>query len=832
MKQIELLAPVGDFECLKAAVQNGADSVYLGSNLFSARAAATNFDVDELEDAIRYCALRNVHTHLALNTLIKDTEFTDAIALAKKAYEFGIDALIVQDMGLAQYLMKVFPDLPIHASTQMTIHNLEGVKQLEELGFSRAVLARELSLEEIEYICKNTDLEIETFIHGALCISYSGQCLFSSMVGARSGNRGKCAQPCRLPYTLIEKPANASVRLFTKPHRANSEKVLDSGYILSPKDLCGLEFLPALIEAGVTCFKIEGRLKNPDYVATVTRIYRKYIDKVLNGADYIIEEPDRKELMQVFNRGGFSTGHLNSLPNTNLICKEKANNMGLYVGNVANYNKAKGHISLILNEKLAIGDTITFKQEPTKYTISELMVGKTNVPTADVGTKVTIGRMKGKIYIGDKIYKLTSKTLSENSRASYANCENRKLPLKCELVIKEGKPITMQVSSYHINHPLYKKMKLTIQSNIVPEKATNTPITKERIMSQISKTKNTPFVFKEIDIDLDGNLHIPSISSLNELRRMALSKVEDFIITNKRRTTNFNMNKWKKYSYSDKHSVVEEKKDTLKDISLLLNILNPEYDYTTLDLQNVTRIYIPFKYFIDKENHDKILNFFSAHCDVYIYMPPIIRNNYKNVIMHHLEEILEHYHIKGFVVSNIGDFTFLEKYTDSYELIGNYTFNAFNSDSLSVYHNLGISKLTLSPESTIDDIERFAQIDIPTEIIVYGNTPVMTTQYCFLGGSNKCYPNCKMKCHTPNKYYLRDRLGLEFRVLPDNLQTISTIYNSKTTCITHIQPDATSYRIDILDEPIEEINHIIMAALKGEKLEGKQYTYGNLYREV
>ena len=832
MKQIELLAPVGDFECLKAAVQNGADSVYLGSNLFSARAAATNFDIDELERAINYCALRNVHTHLALNTLIKDTEFADAVNLARKAYEFGIDALIVQDMGLAKYLMKAFPDLPIHASTQMTIHNLEGVKQLEELGFSRAVLARELSLEEIEYICKNTNLEIETFIHGALCICYSGQCLFSSMVGARSGNRGKCAQPCRLPYTLVEKPANASVKLFAKPHRASSEKVLDSGYILSPKDLCGLEFLPALIEAGVTCFKIEGRLKNPDYVATVTRIYRKYIDKVLNKEDYIIEEQDKKDLMQVFNRGGFSTGHLDSLPNTDLICKEKANNMGLYVGNVANYNKAKGHISLILNEKLAIGDTITFKQEPTKYTISELMVDKSNVPSANVGTKVTIGRMKGRIYIGDKIYKLTSKTLSENAHSSYTNCENCKLPLRCELVIKEGKPITMQVSSYHINHPLYKKMKLTIQSNIIPDVATNTPITKERIIAQISKTKNTPFVFKEIDVDLDGNLHIPSISSLNELRRMALSKVEDFIITNKRRNTNFDMNKWKKYSLSGSSAVKNEEADTSKDISLLLNILNPEFDYTTLDVQNVARIYIPFKYFIDKESYDSILKFFSTHCDMYIYMPPIIRNNYKNVIMHHLEEILQRYNIKGFVVSNVGDFSFLEKYTNSYELIANYTFNVFNSDSLYVYNNLGINRLTLSPESTIDDVEGFSHISIPKEMVVYGNTPVMTTQYCFLGSSNKCYPNCKMKCHTPNKYYLRDRLGLEFRVLPDNLQTISTVYNSKTTSITHIQPDVTSYRVDILDEPIEKINNIIIAALRGEKLEGKQYTYGNLYREV
>ena len=185
-KRIELLSPVGDFECLKAAVQNGADSVYFGGNLFNARASANNFDLKELKKAIDYCTVRNVNTHLTLNTLIKDNEFEDAVSLALEAYKLGIDAIIVQDLGLAQYLIKNFPDLPIHASTQMSIHNLEGVKELEKLGFKRAVLARELSVQEIQYICKNSNIEIETFIHGALCISYSGQCLFSSIVGGRS----------------------------------------------------------------------------------------------------------------------------------------------------------------------------------------------------------------------------------------------------------------------------------------------------------------------------------------------------------------------------------------------------------------------------------------------------------------------------------------------------------------------------------------------------------------------------------------------------------------------------------------------------------------------
>ena len=271
MNNIELLVPVGDFDCLKAAVQNGADAVYLGSSNFNARNSATNFDIDELEKAIDYAHLRNVQVHLTLNTLIKNNEFSDAVALAKEVYELGIDSIIVQDLGLACFLINNFPDLPIHASTQMTCHNLIGAQYLEKLGFKRIVLSRELSLSEIEYIKSNISAEVEVFVHGALCISYSGQCLYSSLIGGRSGNRGKCAQGCRLPYELLE-----------------NDKTIDKGYLLSPRDLSALEILPKLLKTNIDSLKIEGRMKSPEYVATVTRIYRKYLDKIINNENYIV----------------------------------------------------------------------------------------------------------------------------------------------------------------------------------------------------------------------------------------------------------------------------------------------------------------------------------------------------------------------------------------------------------------------------------------------------------------------------------------------------------------------------------------------------------------
>ena len=817
--EVELLSPVGDFECLKAAVQNGANSVYFGGNLFNARASASNFDYDGLEKAINYCALRNVKTHLTLNTLIKDSEFEDAVLLAKKAYELGIDALIVQDVGLAQFLMKLFPDLPIHASTQMTIHNLEGVQELEKFGYSRAVLSRELSIQEIEYICANSNIEIETFIHGALCISYSGQCFFSSMVGGRSGNRGRCAQPCRLPYELIEK-----------------EKIIDKGYLLSPRDLCALDFIPSLIEAGVKCFKIEGRLKSPEYVATVTRIYRKYIDLYESGKEYKVDEKDVTELKQIFNRGGFSSGHLSTKANHDLIYKEKPNNMGLYVGNVAGYNKLKGHVKLLLNENLAIGDNINFEKENTKYTISELMLNNSNVPNAKVGNKVVIGRMKGNIHIGDKIYKLSSKTQMDNAHNSYMS-EHVKLPVKCNITIKKGEPVVMEAAIYGLSDKLYKNISTKIISNLVPEKAINAPITKERIISQIKKTGDTPFEFEEINISMDNDIFIPSIKDLNEIRRMALLKLENMIIAKVKRISQFSEDDLDGIYTKDQSSSLNKMKiveEPRKNIAIYLNVIQPEFDYSKLSKKYISSVYIPLRFFMRKE-YAEALETITSNFKTYIYMPAIIKANYKNVIKHGLEDFIDKFNISGFVVSSLGDFVLLEKYKKKYEFIGNFSLNSFNVNTINIYHNLGIKRVTLSPELNLHDIENIVSIEnghMPLELIVYGNMPIMKMNYCLLGVSNKCYPTCKMRCSTSNTYYLRDRLGFQFRILPDNVQTVTTIFNSKTTCITHIDTGINSLRIDLLDETIDEINSIAEAAFKGNKLEGKQYTYGNLNRDV
>lgn len=816
MTKVELLAPVGDWNCLKAAVQNGADAVYFGVEQFNARMYAANFNVEDMKQVIEYCKLRNVKTNLTLNTLLENYEFDNAVDLAKEAYKTGVDAIIVQDLGLAKYLIDNIPGLPIHASTQMTVHNLQGVLKLEKLGFDRVVLSRELSCEEIEYICKNCKVEIETFIHGALCICYSGQCLFSSVVGGRSGNRGKCAGPCRLPYELISENAETHER-----------KSIDKGYLLSTKDLCGIAYLPRLVQAGVKCFKIEGRMKSPEYVATVTRIYRKYIDMVLNNYDFIIDEKDINDLMQVFNRGGFSDGHLDSKHNRNLIFPEKPSNMGIYLGTIKKYNSNKGHITLQLEEDLELGDSISVSNEASKYLVSELMIKNVNQKKVSANTEVTIGRMKGNIKVGDKVYRISSKALSDFAKASYDNCENKKIPLNCTVTIKKNTPISMEISTNKNTcyNELYSSIYVKEISNMIPIDALKTPISVERVVKQISKTTNTPFSFENITVLLDDGLYVPSISTLNELRRTALEKVEQEILSRAKRTL-------LDLSKKSKESITYTPNVKNPEISVLFRQLELDFDYTKLDKEKITNIYVSLELFISKK-YSKIISYFSDNYNLYIYVPSIIKTNYKNIALSTIEQAVMIYNIKGFIVSNIGDFELLKKYSKDYEFIGNYTLNVFNNNTMEEYRKLGLSRITLSRELNQELIkEMLANANINTEMIVYGNLPLMASSYCFLGETNKCYPDCGTNCKKNNKYYLKDRLGFNFRVVPNSIETVTLICNSKTLSVSTKDLPVNFVRLDILDESINEINEAVDKAYNREKLEGLQYTNGNLYREV
>ncbi|MBR2452866.1 MAG: U32 family peptidase [Clostridia bacterium] len=336
MRKVELLAPAGNFECLVAAVQSGADAVYFAGKSFGARNFADNFDRDELKKAVDYCHLRSVNAYVTVNTLVLDSEMEELCDYLRFLSAAGVDAIIVQDMGVLELAREIVPDLPIHASTQMTIHNIEGVKFLEKMGVKRVVLSRELSAREIKEISENTSAELEVFIHGALCMSYSGQCLFSSMIGGRSGNRGKCAQPCRLPYSI------------------NNSR--DKAFFLSLKDLMGINYLDELSRNGVLSFKIEGRMKGAAYVAAVVGVYRKYID----DPDSVTAD-DIKILESIFNRGGYTDGYLSENQGKDMFAPHKPDNP--YLKETLGLEKEL--LSVIKNEsrKIKISGKAIFKNE-------------------------------------------------------------------------------------------------------------------------------------------------------------------------------------------------------------------------------------------------------------------------------------------------------------------------------------------------------------------------------------------------------------------------------------------------------------------------------------
>lgn len=626
--------------------------------------------------------------------------------------------------------------------------------------------------------------------------------------------------PCRLPYELIE-----------------NNKSIDSGYLLSPRDLCSLEHIPDFINSGVDCLKIEGRMKAPEYVATVTRIYRKYIDLALSNQPYIVDENDKKELMQAFNRGMSSSGHLEKEANRDFIFKEKPNNMGLFLGIVQKYNKSKGLITLKLKENIKIGDTISLQNEDGSYTISELMSDGKNITKTQIDQTVTIGRMKGNINLGDKIYKMSSKELLTKAQKSYKT-ENKKIPLTCTVTIKKNEPISILVTSSS-KLDVYKKLNISCKLDCLPVEAKNKPLDQNTIIRQLSKTTSTPYEFTKININLEENLFLPKLSALNELRRTALQKVEDYAISkiHKNIKTDFKDDLSTNPSLESMRDFAKENinfENKFTKLSLLLNILNTEFDYSKLE--DVDNLYIPLNYFNDKK-FDNILKTLTKKFNTYIYLPTIKKINYRNLFYNNIKDTVNKYQIKGFVISNIGNLLLLndlfEDLNKSFNIISNYTLNVYNNNTVLELKKLGVSKFTISPESdksTISDLCNYNYLQ--KELIVYGKTPLLNMSYCLLGSSNKCYPECKQLCRSNNTYYLKDRLNMKFRILPDNVQTVTTVFNCKTTSISSKDFNINFARIDILDENIQEINDIILKVKSGNRFEGKDYTNGNLNREI
>ena len=491
----ELLAPAGDMECLKWAIEGGCDAVYLGGNHFGARAYSKNFSDDELVLAIKYAHRYGVKVYLTCNTLIYDEEVDDFIKFVRFAHQNGVDAVLIQDLGMYDLIHQKFPDLEIHASTQMHIHNVEGALVAKKLGFKRIVLARETDIDTIKEIKEKTGLDVEVFVHGSLCVSYSGQCLFSSLVGGRSGNRGACAGSCRLPYELVGKD--------------NEVLNNDKKYPLSMKDLCAVSSIGKLIDIGVNSFKIEGRMKSKEYVYLVTKFYRKAIDSYIENHKVVIDYNILDKLKKVFNRK-YTLGFLNNVSNSDVINGSQPNNVGVKIGRVVKLTKTNALIKL--EDELHINDGLRIKGPEGEIgtIVNDFYLQGNLVKEAKAGMVISLPIWK-KPNVFDEVFLTSSKYISDWIAKDIEN-KPRKVMLTGNIILHNNEEIVFKVSD-GIND-------IVLKGAVVAE-AKNRPLTKDSIIEKITKLGGTVYKFRKLDCNLDDDVFVP-LTVLNELRREAI----------------------------------------------------------------------------------------------------------------------------------------------------------------------------------------------------------------------------------------------------------------------------------------------------------------------
>ena len=498
-QKIELLAPAGGPEQFKAAVNAGADAVYLGGSLFNARIGAGNFTLEEMKRSLDFGHLRGVKTFVTMNTLMDDKDIHKALDYASKLYRMGVDALIIQDLGLGLAIREALPDFELHLSTQATVCSPEGVIAAQELGYKRTVLSRELTLDEIRE-CAAVG-EIEVFAHGALCICYSGQCQLSRYIGGRSGNKGMCAQPCRLPYT----------------HRDLNGHIISTGSVLSPKDLCQIDNLGELIDAGVSSLKIEGRMKSPEYVATVISIYRKYIDQYYDKGTYEVTEKDRTDLLQAFNRDGFTEGYIHGDPGSSLMTSGISKNTGVFRGTVIRAFEKKGLAEIRPISEISMHDVVEIRSNVSTTSFKITYLKET------ASGSVIIGDLKDPVSKGAEVYSLISASLTDKAR-SIAETP-RRVPVDIFMSLRAGQPA--EISAKHIVSGISCKY---TAPETVPQPALKAALKEEDIIKQLQKTGDTAFFIRKIRISMDNDIFLP-VSRINSLRRNVLESLDSAVRT-------------------------------------------------------------------------------------------------------------------------------------------------------------------------------------------------------------------------------------------------------------------------------------------------------------
>lgn len=832
----EVLAPAGTYECFRAAINAGADAVYLGGSMFGARAFAGNFEEAELIKAIRTAHLYGRKVYLTVNTLLRNDELEKLVQYVKPYYEEGLDAVIVQDYGVFAVLREAFPGLDLHASTQMTITGKYGAQLLKDMGAARVVPARELSANEIRDIYDNVDVEIESFVHGALCYCYSGQCLLSSMIGGRSGNRGRCAQPCRLTYS-----ANGI-----------SEK-----YLLSPKDMCTIEAVPDILDAGVYSLKIEGRMKSPEYVAGVSYAYRKYVDMYLEkGRDgYRVEEQDIRQLMDLYNRGGFCKGYYYAQNDKSMMTFDRPNHQGIVIGNIKNGE-------LILSQEVNPGDVLEFPDGSEYTTPTGKKSGRLALP------KGVLKNPKN----GAAVYRTRNNELLGQLRAGYID-NDIKIPVRMEIFLKSGERACLKLLS--------GDKELVVYGDVL-EPSDKRPAVREDVVKQLKKLGGTAFSSDEGSIvtDIQGSPFVP-VRLLNDLRRNALEELESMLLSGYKRNHEYmkvqasmtagvleadaaqeNAGVQKIADAQENvviqentaaqcnavcEAVLAERRDYLEgQHDITVQVMNKEQLETVLRTahNNVSRIYIStelsgidgaitMKGMVDEYNAGISAN--NRKIEVYMAMPYIFRDRAVMLFERKLEDV-KAAGFDGMLIRSPEELGYIRK-KGLYELyagrvVADYNVYTYNKAAFDEYIRLGIHDFTLSEELNAGQLRGLCRSvqdrNIYLEKLVYGYLPLMVTAGCTLKYTSKDKP-----CGRPGVYYLTDRKGKQLAALNSCSYCYNLIYNSVPEYLLD-KPDeirnmgVEALRLSFSIEGADEVENI----MKMNADSVKAYTRGHYNRGV
>lgn len=732
----ELLSPVGNFDMLYQAIHNGADAVYLAGHNYGARKYALNFNKDELKQAISYAHLYNVKVYITVNTMIYEEEVPEFLNYISYLEDIQVDALIISDIGMINLVHKTFPNIELHASTQCHIYNKDSILYYQNLGVTRVVLARETSLLEFKKL--PTNIEKEIFIHGALCISYSGCCLFSSMTTNRSGNRGSCTAPCRKKYSLIE----------------DNKKIKSNGnYLLSTKDLNTTSKIKEILDASPTCLKIEGRMKSPQYVGYVTKIYRKLIDNYYNGKSLVLTSEEEKNLKTLYNRD-FTTGHLF---NDKILNPYLQSNNGIPIGKVIETNSK--YIKIKLSDNINQEDGLKFYPSDKGLIVNKIYNEKHKLINSAFQNEVIYIDNKVNLQSNDTVLKTISKKLNDNLE----KYNLKKLPLNITVIAKINNPISITLTNNNTT--------ITEIGNETMELARKHITTEEDIYKHITKLGNTPYFPAKIKIIKDDNIFIP-MSTLNNLRRNALTKL---INTNQKEPEGKQQNT---YHFP--------KEQTSNPTSPTINVLvrNETQLLVCIDEQ-VETIYTE-----DYTLYEK----YKTKTNVY-YKVPRINSSYKDL---QNEKLL---------ISDYGSFN---HYKETNNIITDYTMNIANNYSAILLDNEGASKITLSIEMSPNQIQQIKN-KINTEVIIYGTPELMVIKTCLLNEYLNNHTSCQK-----HKYYLNEQ-DKYYPIITKNCHTyiyhykeINNIKNIKNLLYYGIK----NYRIDLLNEDKNKTKEIISKVRK------------------